>query len=386
MTRTHSPGFSPLLTDIFRTGDSSEATTTATPDVRAPGDSISSEPRELQSVVEAAEKAAAAGDYVSAEQHLREAVLLQEARLGPLLPDLANTLNNLGVVYELTDKPAEAELCYRRAYTIAITVLEPDHPFVATSRKNLTDFCETHGKSIELPTPFGEVSAEQEPTTGFHDESTDRRWYSHLHPLAVAAFSHPRAIGAVSMCGFVITFLALRGGFDSNLRGTTPMRNAPTPIEQPTALQHGSARHILAKKSATGNESRIGVSDNRIPLASALPEPTVAEAQLCRELSTAEAGSPNGDWHCGRADLPVNSGSLFFYTRLKSSGDTTIQHRWYRGENLHHVVELQVRANTTRGYRTYSRTAVDSLKGADWRVELRTNDGILLHEEHFSVH
>jgi hypothetical protein len=50
------------------------------------------------------------------------------------------------------------------------------------------------------------------------------------------------------------------------------------------------------------------------------------------------------------------------------------------------VVELQVRANSVRGYRTYSRTTVDSLSGADWRVELRTSNGTLLHEERFSVH
>ena len=93
----------------------------------------------------AAEQAAAAGDYASAERLLREAADLQEASLGPLHPDLANTLNNLGVVCEITDKPDDAERCFRRAYEIAIAVLEPDHPFVATSRKNLEDFCAARG-------------------------------------------------------------------------------------------------------------------------------------------------------------------------------------------------------------------------------------------------
>ena len=67
------------------------------------------ETREPRSVVDAAEQAAAAGDYASAERLLRQAALLQEASLGPLHPDLANTLNNLGVVCEITEKPVDLE-------------------------------------------------------------------------------------------------------------------------------------------------------------------------------------------------------------------------------------------------------------------------------------
>ena len=73
------------------------------------------EAHELRSVIEAADQAAAGGDYVTAELKLREAAALQEAQLGPFHPELANTLNNLGVIYERVDSPAEAELCYRRA-------------------------------------------------------------------------------------------------------------------------------------------------------------------------------------------------------------------------------------------------------------------------------
>ena len=71
---------------------------------------------------------------------------------GLLDPDLANTLNNLGVVCEINGKPVDAEECFRRAFSIATQALEPDHPFVATSRQNLRDFCEARGKPLELPT------------------------------------------------------------------------------------------------------------------------------------------------------------------------------------------------------------------------------------------
>src|SRR4029450_7235038 len=66
---------------------------------------------ETPPLIESAEQAAASGDYASAERLLNEAALLQEASLGPVHPDLANTLNNLGVVCDRADKVDEAEYC-----------------------------------------------------------------------------------------------------------------------------------------------------------------------------------------------------------------------------------------------------------------------------------
>ena len=107
------------------------------------------EPREARSIIENAEQAAAAGNYSSAEELLRKAATLQEQTLGPDHPDLANTLNNLGVVCEMADNPIDAEHYFRRAYTIATATLAPDHPFVATSSKNLHDFCAARGRPAE---------------------------------------------------------------------------------------------------------------------------------------------------------------------------------------------------------------------------------------------
>ena len=104
-----------------------------------------------QPILDAAEQAAVVGDIDAAEQLLRQAVRVQETHLGPHHPDLANTLNNLGVVCEKTGRLDEAESCYRRAYNIAAAAFDPDHPFVVTSRKNLADFCEAHGRTIEPP-------------------------------------------------------------------------------------------------------------------------------------------------------------------------------------------------------------------------------------------
>src|SRR5690606_7019711 len=68
------------------------------------------------------------------------AAAFQEQELGPSHPDLANTLNNLGIVCENAGKLDDAEAFYERASGMAAATLPADHPFVATSRRNLDDF------------------------------------------------------------------------------------------------------------------------------------------------------------------------------------------------------------------------------------------------------
>ena len=102
----------------------------------------------------------------------------------------------------------------------------------------------------------------------------------------------------------------------------------------------------------------------------------VVRASLCGELD---------DWSCDPADRPVPPGPLFLYTQIKSPTATTIQHRWYQDNHLRQAVELRVEANRTAGYRTYSRNLMKSESAGDWRVEVRSHDGALLHEERFAV-
>ena len=114
------------------------------------------------------------------------------------------------------------------------------------------------------------------------------------------------------------------------------------------------------------------------PTTSARPAvtPTVATAQLCTALR---------DWRCEAANGPVPPGSMFFYTQLKSATATTIEHRWYQGDRLRRSVQLRVEANPGTGYRTYSRSTISRENAGDWRVELRSADGSVLHEERFTV-
>lgn len=65
--------------------------------------------------------------------------------------------------------------------------------------------------------------------------------------------------------------------------------------------------------------------------------------------------------------------------------DTTVQHRWYVNGRLLRSVNLRVGANSGAGYRTYSRNTVAAELRGDWSIELRDEDGALLHEERFIV-
>jgi hypothetical protein len=109
----------------------------------------------------------------------------------------------------------------------------------------------------------------------------------------------------------------------------------------------------------------------------------VASARVCATLSTRESRDEPGEWQCDAADSPVRQGPLYFYTRLVTTRDTTVQHRWYVGDRLRQTIRLRVPARATRGYRTYSRVTV--FPSEDWRVELHARDGTLLHAERFSV-
>jgi Protein of unknown function (DUF2914)/Tetratricopeptide repeat len=375
--------------------------------------------RDPQSVIAAAEQAAAAGDYASAEQLLREAAHLQEASGGPLDPDLANTLNNLAIVCEITEKPADAEHFFRRANAIATAVLEPDHPFVATSRKNLEDFCAARGIPIEPPIAGTALNADDReasfiaavqkapptaddregpPIAGDQEAPAKRAGpvspepippepvqhfppapvpYEESRPVVPARWSRPIVVGAlvagVLLLVLIATLMRFRSGTtveQTSQAGptATPALPAATPAVPPT----------VPADTGAPKEAGAAAKVERGSSAPSAEQPTVVTAQLCRELST------DGAWRCVPPSLPVDGGRLFYYTRVKSPVATSVEHRWYLNDRLRRVVERRIRANATDGYRTYSRSPVGNDAG-DWKVELRTKDGVLLHEERFVV-
>lgn len=342
-----------------------------------------------------AEQAAAAGDYATAERLLAATAERQQARLGPLHPDLANTLNNLGIVYEINKKAADAERSFRRAFEIAQAALPPDHPFVATSRKNLEDFCRARGIPFEPPAESASpllAPAPEPETTPVRDvpsvRPTERtpteepaRQAPVLAPGRVPVAAIAIAALAVLMV-IVIAVVSLRHDETPRPAETTPPaqpvtpaapRDTPstaaTPAETPAPTAPPSSPPPATEQSLKAERVEAKPSDTE--------RPTVDAAQLCRELST------GGAWRCLPAASPVAPGVLYFYSRLKSPRDTSVEHRWYLGDRLRQSVTLQIRANMFAGYRTYSRQTVG--QRGRWRVEMRSRDGTVLHEEQFDV-
>jgi hypothetical protein len=343
------------------------------------------QPREARSIIENAEQAAAAGNYRAAEELLREAAALQEQTLGPRHPDLANTLNNLGVVCEKADNPIDAEHYFRRAYTIATETLSPDHPFVVTSRKNLHDFCAARGRPAELPPSPPQVAAWLDapaplaPPPRESSPSAERQEGTQIpRPRSL----RPLALGALGGLALLIVILMMTRPWsvgDEETRSPPATAIAPAretvPAPTPQAAEPIAGAQPTAKPQPTRSEAEA-VSARPNPLTSAAATPTVVTAQLCTALQA---------WRCQAADSQVPPGPMFFYTQVKSATATTIEHRWYQGDRLRQAVQLRIQANPGAGYRTYSRNTISSERVGEWRVELRSADGAVLHEVPFTV-
>jgi hypothetical protein len=342
------------------------------------------EPRDARSIIESAEQAAAAGNYAAAEDLMREAAALQEQTLGPNHPDLANTLNNLGVVCEMADNPIDAEHYFRRAYAIAAATLPPDHPFVATSRKNLHDFCASRGRPAELPPSPPEVAAWLEasaPRAAPPRESSAKR--HDAAPMPRQRSVRPLALGGLSGLAVLVVILMIARPWEGPVKEATspptadvdPARETPASGPTPPTTEPFTRQEAIAKPTPPKRNEADAVGTKPTPARSAAML-TVVTAQLCTALK---------GWRCEAASSQVPPGPMFFYTQLKAATATTIEHRWYQGDRLRQAVQLRIQANPGAGYRTYSRNTISSERAGEWRVELRSADGTVLHEERFTV-
>ncbi|HLG58889.1 MAG TPA: DUF2914 domain-containing protein [Vicinamibacterales bacterium] len=365
---------------------------------------------ELRSIVEKAEQAAAGGDHAQAERLLREALKLQETTVGAQHPDLANTLNNLGVVCEMSGKPADAEQCYRRAYEIVSARLPADHPFIATSRKNLEDFCNARGIPVERTVPAIPFPPEAPPVV----TAPSRKPAAPVPAVVYTPVPARRSFRGFVIAGLLVGALAFgifyamrpRVGTSVDTRpssssAASPQQVSPSPSPSPSPPPTAEPKPAPAAAATTAptpapvptpvappvapaqtpiartdTPAAPAVADTRPPAARG-PAPTVVSAQLC-------LNPPGSAWSCDAVSGSVDSRTLFFYTRVASGNDTTIQHRWYQGDRLQQTIELRVRANPA-GFRTYSRKTVARDLLGDWRVELRAEDGSVLSEERFVV-
>jgi len=396
-----------------------------------------SEVRDVSFAIRAAEEAAGAGDFLTAEQYLSRAVELEEVSFGPMHAELASILNNLGVVYERLDRPDKAEACYRRAYAIAKASLPPGDPGIELSATNLREFCEARGIPFE-PSAFAQEAAADQPASAqsataekpaaevapaLPPPSPLRAVHEPVVPVpkkapmepelprdAVpvearepAALMAPRtlAISALVVVAVIVgvIFVATRSSSPTSQPEPAPTpaaaarvqepapapppavstpAPAPAPQESTPAAAPPQPSPQAAAPPKTAPAPAPPVARRQSPAVSAVV-PTLVSAQLCRSIQTA------GEWRCTPANGEVAPGSVVFYTRLKAPADTSVEHRWYRGDRLQQKMTLRIRANPGAGYRTYSRATVGAGLAGAWKVELRAMNGTVLHEEHFTV-
>jgi hypothetical protein len=328
------------------------------------------------SIIDAAQHAAAAGDYDAAERLLRDAVATQEATLGSSHPDLATTLNNLAFVCERTGKVDEAESGYRRAHAIAVASLSPGHPLIKTSLSNLVEFCEARG--IPLWTP-PETPIEDEPLSDEVDVAPSTIAVESpaidVAPEIVRAPEVVRrlplrmmAVAAVVVAAIVVMVFARQGQGRSD---------TPQPVAQPRTESVAPPEPEVSKTTSPGP----GPVPSPEPSPGREPAVTVLKAQLCSGLE--KTGSP--DWQCAPASGELPPGTYMFYTRLLTTSETRVEHRWYRDGRLHQTMRLRVSASPGSGYRTFSATTVSPERAGEWKVELRAADGTLLDQASFRV-
>ncbi|HEY7186120.1 MAG TPA: DUF2914 domain-containing protein [Vicinamibacterales bacterium] len=353
------------------------------------------------SLLDAAQKATAAGDFPAAERLLREAAALQESTLGAEHEDLASTLNNLAFVCERTNNLADAERYYRRAHAIAVASLGPRHPFVATSIKNLVDFCAAHDIPIWKPPAAAvdvepthsneEVTPEPEISELEIDHAeADRDWDVDVppQPVPVGSWRAPRAI-AVAAIGLVVIValgFTMRSTSSSTSNSPVPARTPPVETSPPVAVEakpDTTPAAPLEPSAPVAPPAPRARGERPAPRATHVtPQPvTVLNARLCSAL--VRRGTP--DWQCSSSGAELRPGRYSFYTRLLTSAYTTVEHRWYHDGRVHQVMRLRISANPSGGYRTYSSNTISVERAGDWKVELRAADGTLLHEERFVV-
>ena len=379
-----------------------------------------SELQNVQHVIDEARRAADAGDLTSAGALLQDAARIQEAELGPLHPELANTLNNLGIVAESQGQIGEAETYYRRAVAITSAALPPDDPMVASSRKNLEDFCREHGMPIDLPVaapsmqrtehtsdrvihdpaiaeaktpapvpvvahtvlapPTSTPASDTRPVADSVRDADDRS------PSPTAATTTKRPLAIVAM-GLVVLAAATLIVMRPWSKGESPDRGHETaapqagePVPSPATAAPAPApveRPQPPAVASRDDKSGVEAAKPAAPPRSVSGGITLVTSQLCRTFSA------SGNWRCDPAGQSVAPGAIVLYTRVKSPRNAIVIHRWYRGDTLRKSARLTILANPTDGYRTFSRQTVKS--GENWRVEVTDTAGEVLYEQRLSV-
>ena len=162
----------------------------------------------------------------------------------------------------------------------------------------------------------------------------------------------------------------------------SPAEPAPAPPPEPSASATAAATTSSAPERVAPPTPEPAAAETTVPERPAATTTkatvTALTAEVCSSLTR------TGAWSCAPASGANAPGVMYFYTRVASPRDTTIEHRWYRGDTLVQRVPLRIRANPS-GFRTYSQNRISADRTGTWKVELRTEDGQLLDQKTFAI-
>ena len=132
------------------------------------------------------------------------------------------------------------------------------------------------------------------------------------------------------------------------MRRNSPSPEAPTPVAT-VAPEAAKPTEPPAPPVATPPREEPAARESAPPRGEPPASPGARQAaapislgtvQLCKTFSTRDER-----WTCDPADDPAARGRIVLYTRVKSPRDTTVVHRWYRGDELQQSVTLVTRAS-----------------------------------------
>ncbi len=313
---------------------------------------------EEQAVLVAAEQAAAEGDAVAAEGHLRKLLELQTARLGPDHGEVASTLHNLAVVCERAGRIGEAEGLYRRAYTVAAAALPPTDQLVVRCQEDLNAFLEARLMplpAMSTPSAAPHAASRGTPPSGVRKASPAPAARSAARPASrVRAAAPPPPPAATARGWMAVTVggaLLVAAAIAWAMFGRSPAPPTPTAESSASTAPAKPPAPAPAKKAvvppppqptpAAATPASPATTDApaapRPAVEPATPAPrepaardasanpaaiTVTDARICRQLSTA------GGWSCTPPEQPIAAGRLYFLTRLEVPRAMQIEHRW----------------------------------------------------------
>ena len=124
------------------------------------------QPPELEAIYKRGLQLYEAGKYAEAIPIAEEYLAVAEAKFGQEHPHYATGLGYLALLYQLLDRPSDAEPLFKRAVAIKEKILGPDHTQVADALHDLAEFYRKQGRFSEAEPLYQRVLSVAEKAMG----------------------------------------------------------------------------------------------------------------------------------------------------------------------------------------------------------------------------